>query len=312
MAGISSKALNGTAENKFKYNGKEEQRREFRDGSGLEWLDYGARMYDSQIAKWMVQDAKADKYHWTTPYAYTLDNPIVYIDPDGNDIVVAFTGGPTGGGKTVDPNSTDASTAGRVVQQARQFAEEHGIEFSGRVITPGWTAGSAVSNALGFIKENYTKGEKVVIYGYSYGGDFAVELAEALKKEGIGVDLLITIDAADGTGPNLSVNDVIPDNVKNVVNFYQTDPTGSPSSSQKGNKSSRESGENAKNKSKEKSGTANGSLASHGGKKKAADSNKTDVRNYKVGDKDVNHGNIDEKTEYLVNSLIEVIMQNRQ
>lgn len=31
-----------------------------------------------------------------------------------------------------------------------------------RVITPGWTAGSSVSNALGFIKENYTKGEKVV------------------------------------------------------------------------------------------------------------------------------------------------------
>lgn len=180
------------------------------------------------------------------------------------------------------------------------------------MITPGWTSGSSVRNALGFIKENYTKGEKVVIYGYSYGGDFAVEIAEALKKEGIGVDLLVTVDAADGSGPNLTVDDIIPDNVKNAVNFYQTDPTGSPSSSQKGNKSSRESGANAKNKSKEKSGTANGSLASHGGKKKAADAKKTDVRNYQVGDPDVNHGNIDEKTEYLVNYLIKMITQNRQ
>lgn len=109
MAGISSKAA-GSLTNKNKFNGKEEQRQEFSDGSGLDWLDFGARMYDNQIGRWHTSDRLADQYSEVTPYCFVSNNPILYIDPDGNELTLSFA---SPGAMTSYTNIANAALGGK-------------------------------------------------------------------------------------------------------------------------------------------------------------------------------------------------------
>ena len=80
----SSSATITDATNRWRYSGKEEQKA---INAALPLLDYGARMYDPAIARWMSVDPMAEKYYPMSPYGYCAGNPIIIIDPDGKIIL---------------------------------------------------------------------------------------------------------------------------------------------------------------------------------------------------------------------------------
>ena len=80
FGGLMGESKSLASSQRYKYNGKELDRTH-----GLDWYDYGARMYDPALARWMVPDPLAEKYYGVSPYAYCHDNPINAIDPDGRD-----------------------------------------------------------------------------------------------------------------------------------------------------------------------------------------------------------------------------------
>lgn len=68
MARINSNALM-KLENKYRYNGKKLQHKEFGGGSELEWYHFGARIIDPQIGRWISIDPLAFEFLQWSPFA---------------------------------------------------------------------------------------------------------------------------------------------------------------------------------------------------------------------------------------------------
>ena len=69
----------------YKFGGKELQ-----DELSLNLYDFGSRNYDATIGRWNVIDPQAEKYYDKSAYNYALNNPMYFVDPNGEDIYLHY------------------------------------------------------------------------------------------------------------------------------------------------------------------------------------------------------------------------------
>ncbi len=115
----------------YLFNGKELDKE-----TGLYY--YGARYYDPRISLWYGVDPMAEKYPALSPFAYTANNPLRFVDPDGEDIVIA---GENNSSVTLTTDMIDITVN----------ASSLGIDFGGSYTLQGEAVLSAGLDIVGIV-----------------------------------------------------------------------------------------------------------------------------------------------------------------
>ena len=87
----------------YGFNGMEKD--DEMNGEGNSY-NFGARLYDTRIGRWLAVDPLTDKYPNLSPYNFVSNKPIIAVDIDGRDYIIKITPNKNGKGGTIKIIST--------------------------------------------------------------------------------------------------------------------------------------------------------------------------------------------------------------
>lgn len=180
--GMSFGESTGQEKQPYKYNNKE-----LDDRAGLNWYDYSARMKEDW--GFTTQDPLAEKYYSISPYAYVMNNPMKYIDPDGK-IVYPIHGTWSNPATWKTPNLISHAT--NVAFKDHKMTNQL-FQWSGDNSSKARTV--AAKNLVGILSNRgESSSEPITLVGHSHGGNVSIEainlMVEDSKFDNVEINLL--------------------------------------------------------------------------------------------------------------------------
>jgi hypothetical protein len=198
----------------------------------LTQYDYGFRIYNPSIGKFLSVDPLTRDYAMLTPYQFASNTPIWAIDLDGleaacinhytTSLVIVVQGMENLGppfNKTQAQNDPNSSTGieingiSRVYEDVQDRPEIQVVVFSS---SEGEFTKKHISETIRDFKKKVKSGN-VIVVGHSLGADNLVEMSR--ENRDITIDHMILLDLADPMWDT----DNISENVKSVNNYFIPD-----------------------------------------------------------------------------------------
>jgi RHS repeat-associated protein len=163
---------------RFGFNGKEN------DPEAEGQQDYGMRIYDSRLGRFKSTDPLTKSYPMLTPYQFASNTPIQAIDLDGLEAFYVH-------GTWANPNTFSKLSVSTINDVTNNSTSVH-FKWSGG--NTDRARRKAARDLANHIMKNRDPNQPLTIVGHSHGGNVGIMAANILKKRGVKVDNLITIN----------------------------------------------------------------------------------------------------------------------